>query len=388
MSEKYVTRLQAMHHSGQLSSFIVSTLPQGKLNTGWIEQGLLGKGFTGNIQDKKIQEDLVIPIDRFSRLTLDYDKEINNGLFILGEQGLEKTKLITLVENENVIGFRSTNIKTSELLGIIARFMSHKTDSKISSDPKLDYVEDLLTDAANGHLHNLLSLSLPSGKSKITDWIREILKTDLKSKAIMARFGDIQKISSSVILLSRWLLALEIFKKTKNAVATILLVQDTQIVFVFWDSPQNIATFGVINGNDVGQTLMKYCLPLWYTSTIDSDDKPKGPKVVIEKQKRKKSKTQKKALPDEPIVPDQVTPDDRTVSIVRTRLVELTNRFAPIVTHLNVLEKRVIKITRDTRFQSMSEHSENAIEELRRIEKETKILEDLSRRLHKLEKQI
>ena len=131
MSEDIETRLQALYHSGQVSAYIISKLPEGKLTTGWIEQGLLSKGFTGNLQDKKHQENLVIPIDRFARLIRDYSTEINLGLIILGAHGLDKSKLITLVSNQyfarkgsiNAIGFNSDNIRPSELIHIITRFI-------------------------------------------------------------------------------------------------------------------------------------------------------------------------------------------------------------------------------------------------------------------------
>jgi len=253
MSEDIVTRLQAMYHSEQLSAYIVSKLPKGKLTTGWIEQGLLSKGFTGNLQDKKNQVDLIIPIDRFTRLTRDYDAEIDHGLFILGEHGLNNSKLINLVSNLNIspknsinaIGFNSNNIQTQELIRIILRFLSEKTESVIDEDPNLDYIEELVADSANGEVRHLLSLSLPSGTHKLADWIRKILKTDLKSEAVLAQFGDPNEIVPSVLLFSRWLLGLEIFRKTKNAIAAIILVCDSQIVSCFWDSPQNLATFAI-----------------------------------------------------------------------------------------------------------------------------------------------
>ena len=166
MSEDIVTRLQAMYHSEQVSAYIVSKLPKGKLTTGWIEQGLLNKGFTGNLLDKKNQQALVIPIDRFVRLTRDYDTEIDHGLFILGEHGLNKSKLINLVSNLSnstidsvkAIGFNSDNIQTKELISIILRFLSEKTESIIDNDPKLDYVEELLGYGSNGDVRHLLSL--------------------------------------------------------------------------------------------------------------------------------------------------------------------------------------------------------------------------------------
>ncbi len=383
MSEDIETRLQAMYHSGQVSAYIVSKLPQGNLTTGWIEQGLLSKGFAGNFQDKKNQENLVIPIDRFARLTRDYDAEINLGLIILGAHGLDKSKHITLVRGSfNAMGFNSNNIQTLELIRIITRFFSEKTESSIDDDPNLDYIEELVTDAANGHVHHLLSLSLPSGKHKLIDWLRKILKSDLKSKSVLAQIGNHHEFSPSVLLLSRWLLGLEIFKKTKNAIASILLVQDSRIVLCFWDSPQNLATFAIIEGADIERVLRKYTLPLWYTSSDVTEDEPKGPKVVIEKPKKKESQIKKR------MVPDSVTLDNQSISIVRTRLTELINRLSPLVSHLTVLEKRITKIIKDTRSQSISEYSENATEELRSIKNEMKIIEDIFTRLRKMEKQI
>jgi len=396
MSEDIETRLQAMYHSGQVSAYIISKLPEGKLTTGWIEQGLLSKGFTGNLHDKKHQENLVIPIDRFTRLTRDYDAEFNLGLIILGAHGLDKSKLIALVSNPDLtrkgsfsaIGFNSDNIQTFELIRIITRLLSEKTESNIDNDPNLDYIEELLTDAANGDVRHLLSLTLPSGTQKLADWIRKIIKSDLKSDAVLAQIGDHHEFSPSVLLISRWLLGLEIFKKTKNAIASILLVQDNQIVLCFWDSPQNLATFAIIEGVDIERVLRKYTLPLWYTSSDVTEAEPKGPKVVIEKSKKMESQIQKRVSSVSRIVSDSTTPDNQSFSFVRTRLAELINRLSPLISHLDVLEKRITKIIKDTRFQSMSEYSENATEELRSIKNETKIIEDVSASLRQMEKQI
>lgn len=393
MSKDIVTRLQAMYHSGQVSAYIVSKLPKGKLTTGWIEQGLLSKGFTGNLQDKKNQENLVIPIDRFARLTRDYDTEINLGLIILGAHGLDKSKLITLVSNQkngsiDAIGFNSGNIGTLEIIRIITRFLSEKTESTFDNDLNLDYIEELLTDAANGDVRHLLSFSFPSGKHKFTDWLRKILKSDLKSKSVLAQIGNHQEFSPSVLFLSRWLLGLEIFKKTKNAIASILLVQDSQISLCFWDSPQNLATFAIIEKSDIERIVRKYTLPLWYTSKDVTDDEPKGPKVVIEKSKKKESQIQKRASSATRKVSDSVTLDNQSISIVRTRLTELINRLSPLISHLDVIEKRITKIIKDTRSQSMSVSFDNATIELRSIKNETKIIEDVSARLLQMEKQI
>ena len=119
-----------------------------------------------------------------------------------------------------------------------------------------------------------------------------------------------------------------------------------------------------------------------------TEDEPKGPKVVIEKSKKKESQIQKRASSVIRMVSDSVIPDNQSISIVRTRLTELINRLSPIISHLDILEKRITKIIKDTRFQSMSEYSENVTEDLRSIQNETKLIEDVSASLRQMEKQI
>ncbi len=385
MLEDIETRLQAMYHSKLVSAYIVSRLPAGLLTTGWVEQGLLSKGVPGNLQDKKNQETLVIPMDRFTRLAREYKYQDSLGLFILGEQGMNRSKLITIIKSSKsnsieAIGFRSDRIQTPELINTISRFLSEKSEAVFDNDSNLDYVEELLNAAADGAVRHLLSLSLPSGKQKTAGWIQKLLKTDLKSKAVLAQYGHPHEISLTILLFSRWLLGLDIFKKTKNAIATILFVLPSQIVLCFWDSPQNLATFAIVEETDIERVLRNYTLPLWYTSCVVTEDEPKGPKVVIEKPKKKESQIKKR-------VSDTITTDNQSISIVKTRLEELITRLSPLISHLDILEKRITNIIKDTRFQSLSESSENITEELRSIKNETKIIEDISARLRQMEKQ-
>ncbi|MHA1135536.1 MAG: hypothetical protein ACTSSE_03540 [Candidatus Thorarchaeota archaeon] len=385
MPDQIVTRLQAMYHSGQVSAFIVSKFPTGTLPTGWIEQGLIGKGFAGNIQEREIQEDIIIPVDRFVRLFSESGLDLDYGMFILG--GLTKSKLLTAVSNlgnkdpesMNVFGLNSENLQTSELLDIAGRFLMQEPDSQ-QEDPNLDYIEEFLSEVANGNVTQLLSLSLLPGKQKTVSWLKKILKTDLTSEVILAKSNNPQEFSSTILLLSRWLLGLDLFKKTENAISTILLVRGNEVLLCFWNSSQKIATFAAVEGFSIGSVLRKFVLPLWYTSKQDSKDDSVGPKVVIGKTKTKPPRTQIKAPP--------ASSDSQSISIVRTRLTELNTRLTPVISSVNGIEKRISILTKDTRFQSMGEHSDNAIEELRRIEKDTKVLEDISTRLRKMEKQL
>ena len=385
MPEQIVTRLQAMYHSGQLSAFIVSKFPTDTLPTGWIEQGLLGKGFAGNIREKKIQEDLVIPVDRFVRLFSESGFDLDKGLFILG--GLGQSKLITAISNlgnnesgsMNAIGLNSGNLQTHELIDITTRFMGQEPDSG-EEEPNLDYVEELLSDVANGNVTQLLSLPLQPGKQKTVSWIKKILKTDLTSEVVLAKSSNPQEISSIILLITRWLLGLDLFKNTKNAISSILLVRGTEVLLCFWNSSQKIATFAAVEGFSTKKVLTKFVLPLWYTSKGIPKTESGGPKVVIETARKTPSRVQKTQLP--------ASSDSQSISIVRTRLTELNTRLTPLISNVSGIKKRISKFSKDTRLQSMSEHSDNAIEELRRIEKDTKILQDLSARLQEMDKRI
>ncbi|MBE0525914.1 MAG: hypothetical protein IH631_03165, partial [Candidatus Thorarchaeota archaeon] len=217
MSDDIDTRLSAMYHSEQISAYIVSKLPSGQLATGWIEQGLLTKGLPGNLQDKNNHETLVIPIDRFARLAREYEYEVGFGLFILGEQGSNRLKLVTILKSSKTnsfeaIGFKSDCIQTQELFNTISRLLSEKSTAVIDTDPNLDYIEELLSAAADGDVRHLLSLSLPVDKQKTASWIQKLLKSDLKSEAVIAQYGQPHQISSTILLISRWLLGLDIFR--------------------------------------------------------------------------------------------------------------------------------------------------------------------------------
>jgi len=387
MSDDTETRLQAMYHSEQVSAYIISKLPSGQLATGWVEQGLLSKGLPGSLQDKTNQETFVIPIDRFARLAREYAQEVGFGLLILGEQSVSRSKLVTILKSSKsnsfeVIGFKTESLHTPDLMNTVYRFTSEKSNVVVDSDPNLDYIEELRNAAADGDVRHLLSLSLPTDKHKTASWIQKLLKTDLNSETVLAQCGQPHQISSTIMLVTRWLLGLDLFRKTKNAIATILLTLTSHIFLCLWDGQQSIASFAFVEGVDIHRTLRKYTLPLWYTTDDVIRDKIKAPKVVIEERGK-----QKQIKPPRS-VSDSQPPDIQSISILRTRLLELTNRLSPLVTQIGTIKKRTTRVIKDTRIQSMSEHSENVIEELRRIEDETKMLEDISIRLQQMEKQI
>ncbi len=370
-----------MYHSGQVSSFIVSSLPTGELSIGWIEQGLLGKGFKGRIQDKEIQENLIIPTDRFIRLILETNPKISHGLFILGNH--TDSKLVTLIEphimnskaSSVVVGFNSGAIKVSELLGIVGQILAGRNDSN-DEDVNLDYIEQLISDSASGIVTNLLSISLESTKSKPTTLIKKVLKTDLSSKIILAKSGNPLKISPPIPLLTRWLIGLELFRKTKDAISSLLLVRDSEVFVYLWDSVLQVATFATIEGLSPELILNRYLSPLWFTPTEVSKT---GPKVIIEEPKMEPQSTHKS--------PASTVIDSQSISIVRTRLVELISRFSPLLSKVSHNSTRLGKLLKDGRLEVVDELPYDAIHELRRMEEDTKIISSISTKLWEIEKE-
>lgn len=375
MLENLVTRLQAMYHSGQVSSFIVSSLPQDELSIGWIENGLTGKGFKGSIQDKEIQESLIIPVDRFIRLILETEP-YSHGLFILGNH---ETKLVSFLvgdEPSTVVGFTSGKIQVSELISMIGQILIGRFDSTYK-DANLDYIEQLISDSASGNVTKSLSISLLSAKSKPTTWIKKILKTDLTSKDILTKSGNPLELSPPIPLLTRWLVGLDIFKRTQDTISSLLLIRDSEILLYFWDDNLQVVTFASIEGLSLEQVLNQYMYPLWFTPTKVSKA---GPKVIIEETKVRHQHVQSASGP--------IVKDSQSLSIVRTRLLELISRISPLVSEVGQMKSRLVKLVKDRRTKSMEELSYDAIEELRRIEDDMKTIASISSKLREIEKEI
>lgn len=381
MPEGLVTRLQAMYHSGQVSSFIISSLPVGELSIGWIEQGLLGKGFKGNMQDKEIQENLIIPTDRFIRLILETEPTYSHGLFILGNH--IDSKLVVYLgpltksgkTSQTAVGFNASGIRASELINVVGQILVGRYDS-INGDTNLDYIEQLISDSASGNVSNLLSLSLPPSKSTPTTWIKKILKTDLTSKDILAKSGNPLEISPPIPLLTRWLVGLDIFKRTENAISSLLLIRHADTLVYLWDSNLKVATFATVGGLSLEHILNSYLFPLWFIPTEISKI---GPEVIIEETRSSSRKIYKP--------PESIVTDSRSISIVRTRLEDLVSRMSSLISIINNNNTRLTKLLKNGRSDVVDELSYDAIDELRRMEEDTKVIASISAKLQKLEEE-
>ncbi|TFG33965.1 hypothetical protein EU527_05775 [Candidatus Thorarchaeota archaeon] len=380
--------LQAMYHSGEVSSYISAKVPNDKLSTGWIGQSILQKGFTGKLQDKKNQEQLVIPLDRFVRLTKEWTDQAEPilGMCLIGTRGLTEKRFIALVSSSSedqfnssiAIAFQSEKSDLKETIDKVTHFVTDTRKKKKITEPNLDYIEQLKSDVSDGSVNHLLSIRLSASEDKTSELIQNMMKTDVDSNGIVAQYGKKSIISPLILLFSRWLLGLDLFRKTRDTVATILFLLPSEIQLCLWDTPQRLATFTCINNTDLSQVFENYIIPLWFSSDNLTASKSKSPMVVIETEKKIRPSSIH-LTPDtesldvasyppsadilkhlaeridllEARLKDFSTPNTEstrmnttTLDIVQSRLTETIDKMESLVIKLSVLEKRIDKVNK------------------------------------------
>ncbi|MFW9788274.1 MAG: hypothetical protein ACFFE2_03035 [Candidatus Thorarchaeota archaeon] len=368
MSNDIATHLQALFHSGQVSSYIHSKLTNGPLKTGWIEQGLLSKGMTGKLRDKMNQETLVIPADRFARLARDREDGQEVALVIIGSKGLVSSKFVGLVykqgNSQTLVAFQIQKTSPLEIIKLLLQFALSRKTSKAFHEPNLDYVEQLRSDVSEGSIDEMTVFALPKKQVKMSEWMKDALLSP-SSESIELQHGTSNRIPKLAALLTRWLTGLELFKGTSNGIATLVFIGRKSIDACFWDQPQRIAAFMTFNHDNLDSLAMKYLNPLW----IDAGESIKPPKpvreVTVEPRKSVSSipkSSQTKS--DVPSIADltrridllesslksstdgtEVSGTARgTMDILQSRLVENIERIESLSNRLGDLEKRLKKL--------------------------------------------
>jgi hypothetical protein len=296
MSSEIITRLQALFHSGDITGYIHSNLPDDSLKTGWIEKGLLSKGMRGQLREKHNQESLVIPADRFTRLVRDMKGAGHANIVIIGSKGLRENKFAAMVyENEGVqslIAFRIQNKTPLEIVHLFHQMLGRDVSLR-KEEPNLDYVEQFRIDAGERTVRDALVLSLPKEITKISEWIKATIQ-EKSSDSILLRHGSSKVIVLFSALLTRWVNGLELFRETRSAIVACLFVKKKEMDVCLWDSSQRIASFATIQSSNVEELGRKYLLPLWMVPGDDLQPGPKKKEVVIESRPTKKIKIKPK----------------------------------------------------------------------------------------------
>ena len=373
MSNFIGTHLQALYHSGKITSYIHSNLPDGQLRTGWIEQGLLSKGMKGALRDKRNQESIVIPADRFARLARDRGEWKEAVLVIIGPRGLTTSKFTALVMHQediqSLIAFQTQKASPNEIIKILLETALGKKTSEHLEEPNLDYIEQLKIDAAESEIDEMTVLTLPKKQVKISEWMKEALLSP-SSDSVEFQKGTSKKMSKFAALITRWLTGLELFRNTSNRIATIIFINSETMDVCFWDQPQRKVVFAMLKHNNLESISRKYMIPLWLNPGEGIETLQPTREVIFEPKKpaptpRKSSVSEKQILSsttetEKALIAlserldslessisssngafDALATDRGVMEVLQSRLAETIDRIETLAKRLDDLEKRL-----------------------------------------------
>jgi hypothetical protein len=336
----------------------------------------------GQLRDKHNQESLIIPTDRFARLTKDMSGIGPVNIFILGSKGLSEKKFAAMIYeyegSQSLIAFQIQTHTPLDIVGLLLQGFGKKMSSKLD-DPNLDYVEQLRMDTAERIVSDALVLSLPKEIAKISEWIKATIQ-EKSSDNILLRHGNSKDLVVFSALLTRWINGLELFREMRSAIAACVFVKDKEMDVCFWDSSQKIASFATFTSVNIEELSRKYLLPLWMVPGDSLRPSPKKREVVVEPRTRKRGKdpsekkesklsvdvddsieSMKRRL-DSVSIPDletrlesietkmQTSPDSPeldkgTFDALQSRLSDNIDRIESLANRLGDLEKRIKKIS-------------------------------------------
>ncbi len=379
ISNDVTIRLQALYHSGEVSGYIYSKLPEGSLKTGWIEQGLLAKGMKGQLSDKHNQESLVIPADRFARLTRDMSGSGFTSISVIGSKGLTERKFVVMVfgkrDSQSLIAFQIQKQSPLEIIRFLLLHGLGKNVSKVFDEPTLDYVEQLRMDSKEKLVGDVLVLSLPKGKVKMSEWIKVALQEGALDDVVF-RHGTSKELSIFSTLLTRWVNGLKIFREMRSPIAACVFVKKGHVDVCFWDSPQRLAAFGTINGVDIEELSRKYLVPLW---TVPGDG-------ILPSTKKREVVVESRLGTDR----RKTTPDNKVLHTedMKRNIESLTSRLDYL--SISSLETRLDTIETNVQTNSgPAVHEKGSLDALQtRLSSTIDRIETLSKRLVELEKRI
>lgn len=378
ISDDITTRLQALFHSGDVKSYIHSKLPEESLKTGWIEKGLLSKGMKGQLRDKHNQESLVIPADRFARLTRDMSGAGPANIVVIGSKGLIESKFAAMIYefegSQSLIAFQIQNHTPLEIVQLLLQGLGKRVSSNLD-EPNLDYVEQLRMDAAERIVNDALVLSLPKEIAKISEWIKATIQ-EKSSDRILLRHGTSKDLVIFSALLTRWINGLELFRELRSSIVACVFVKDKEMDVCFWDSSQKIASFATFASVNIEELSRKYLLPLWMVPGDSLEPQPKKREVVLEPRSSKRGKT----LSETKKTKKSVEVDD-TIGSLKRRLDSVS--IPDLETQLESIESR-IQTSKDT--PSLDKGSLDALQS--RLSDNIDRIESLANRLGELEKRI
>jgi hypothetical protein len=276
VNEETITRLQAMYGSSEVLGYLISQLPEKGLKSGWIEEGLLVKGLQESSSSKFNQENYFEPTHEAIHLMADraMDAPGRTGIFILGEPGLESSKLVVVLSDDSSDPGRIKLATTiwlrdytpHDLIRLVLKYLLGEKLSTEFEEPNLDYIEQLRIDAIEWEAAEVLSLHVPGRKFNTSSWIKQAIQHPEDEYNVALRCGKLRQIPAFALLFSRWLIDLPVFEDLNLGVAAAIFRKEDSIELAIWDNPRELATFAVLLDTDFEDITRKFLMPAWLES--------------------------------------------------------------------------------------------------------------------------
>ncbi|MFX0053724.1 MAG: hypothetical protein ACFFAX_08980 [Promethearchaeota archaeon] len=355
MNDEAITRLQAMYSSSEVLGYLISQLPEKGLKSGWVEEGLLAKGLQESSTTKFNQENYIEPTHDAVHLMADraMDAPGRTGIFILGEPGLDSSKLVVVLSDDEHARGRvklATTIwlrdySPHEIIRLVLKYILGEKLSPEFEEPHLDYIEQLRIDAIEWEAAEVLSLTIPGRKFNTSIWIKQAIELPEEEYSIALRCGKLRQIPAFALLFSRWLIDLPIFEDLNLGVAAAILRKEDSVELAIWDNPRELATFAILLDTDLEDIARKFLVPAWFERGDRVHPPTRTREVVVSKPEGLLEGVKKSFILAEPVKPMISDEEKRAAQSLTTLVDDLRTRMEKfpveeIIERLEIIENQ------------------------------------------------
>ncbi|TXT57425.1 MAG: hypothetical protein BAJATHORv1_10127 [Candidatus Thorarchaeota archaeon] len=357
MVEDLATHLHALYLSEQIEGYICSRLAESSIEKGWVERGIVLKGFEGTLQDDTIQEGYVIPTEKSVNLMIDRGVDLpkRTGIILTGSQGLTEEKLAIILDDGTkkpnsklALTFRLEGYTPQDIGRLVSKYVLGVPLMSEFKEPKVDYIEQLKIDVANDMVTDAIVLSIPRGKINPAKWIRGSLERE--SDKLVFSTKNAQESPIFALLFSSWVLNFDTVLSSKNGIVSAIFIKEDHFEMILWDNPRNYAVFAIIKDITLEELTHRYLLPLWLKTKERMRPPAKTKEIILESPKsvlsspslgsKEKVTHEKEELTQKEIISLQKKVEDLYTRIEEIQAAEINRR-------LGVIEKNLDKLVAD-----------------------------------------
>jgi hypothetical protein len=332
VNEEAITRLQAMYSSSEVLGYLISQLPEKGLKSGWVEEGLLAKGLQESSTTKFNQENYIEPTHEAVHLMADraMDAPGRTGVFILGEPGLDSSKLVVVLSDDPgargrvklVTAIWLRDYSPQDLIRLVLKYILGEKLSSEFEEPNLDYIEQLRIDAIEWEAAEVLSLRIPGRKFNTSIWIKQAIQQPEEEYSIALRCGKLRQIPAFALLFSRWLIDLPLFEDLNLGIAAAIFRKEDSVELAVWDNPRELATFAILLDTDLEDIARKFLVPAWFERGDRVHPPVRTREVVVSKPSGLVEGVKKSFSLTEPVKPIAISEEERRAAEALTKLVD------------------------------------------------------------------